>query len=47
MVTTNLISRDLVYNLKSVLFFVYSITNNPDSIIKGSAQILYDTTNCL
>ena len=47
MITTNLISKDLVYNLKSVLFFVYSITNNPDSIIKGSTQILYDTANCL
>ena len=47
MITTNLISKDLSYNLKTVLFFIFSMTSNPDSLSKGSTQILFDIENCL
>ena len=46
MITTNLISNDLVYNLKSMLFFIESLSSNPDAFIEGSAQILFDVINC-
>ena len=47
LITTNLISNDLVYNLKAILFFVESLSSNPDAFIEGSAQILYDIINCI
>ena len=46
LITTNLISKDLVYNLKSMLFFVISLSSNPEIAFEGTAQILYDITNC-
>lgn len=42
MITTNLISEELVHNLNSLLFFIETISNNPDAFIEGSAQILFD-----
>ena len=47
MITTNLITKDLVYNVKSLLFFIIEVSSDPDSIIEGSAQIFYDVVNCL
>ena len=46
MITTNLISEDLVHNLNSLLFFIETISSNPDAFIEGSAQILFDVINC-
>ena len=46
-ITTNLISKDLTHNLKSLLFFMFSMTSNPDSLRKGFTQILFDVINCL
>lgn len=46
MITTDLISNDLSYNLKSILFFILTLSSNPDALIEGSAQILYDAINC-
>lgn len=46
MITTNLISKDLSHNLKSILLFIWTLSSNPDALIEGSAQILYDTINC-
>ena len=34
-------------NLKSILFLVESITENPDAIEQGKSQIVYDVLNCL
>ena len=46
MITINLISEDLVHNLNSLLFFIETISSNPDAFIEGSAQILFDVINC-
>ncbi len=47
LITTNLISKSLTNNLKSVLFFIETLSSNPDAFIEGSAQILFDVINCM
>ena len=46
LITTDLISKDIVNNIKSVLLFTISLSSNPEIAIEGTAQILYDITNC-
>ena len=46
-ITTNLISKDLVNNLKSILFFIETLSSNPYAFIEGSAQILSDVISLI
>ncbi len=48
MITSNTeLSSDMEDNIKHVLFLMNYISNNPDALEMGKAQIMYDAVNCL
>ena len=46
-ITEQIIQGDVGESLKYILFLVNTITNNPDAIYKGKAQVVYDIVYCL
>ena len=46
-VTENILKGDINGSLKYILFLITSITQNPDAIEKGKAQLIYDLLYCL
>ena len=46
-VTEKILTEDVNESLKYILFLITSITQNPDAIEKGKAQVIYDLLYCL
>ena len=46
-ITEQIIKEDIGGSLKYILFLINAISGNPDAIMRGKAQVLYDTMNCL
>lgn len=46
-ITEQIIQGDVGESLKYILFLVNTITTNPDAIMKGKAQAVYDIAYCL
>ena len=41
------VSEDKQENFKYILFLIYEVSSNPDSLKEGESEILYDVTLCL
>ena len=41
------VSNDMQENFKYILFLIYEISSNPDSLKEGESEILYNVTLCL
>lgn len=46
-ITEQIIKGDVGQSLKYIFFLVNTITNNPDAIMRGKAQVVYDIVYCL